>query len=219
MSDATPSELQRLLAQEFERRGWHYDLTVGRELVKEIEQRHEVDPQALAKRVPTTYLAQNRATWQDVALAIEAAVGGRTPRRGMETPATLVINDNRYSLNLGAGAEISGGAVNVGSTQINVQVNASKDDVLAAVSALVASGLAGGWNADAASELAQVIDARADIRLDDVERVTREVAETNAPDAGRVRTLLTAIATSTISGVLGTGISAGLGQILAHLPF
>jgi len=216
MSDATPSALQRLLAEEFERRGWHYDLAIGRELVEEIERRQRVDVQALARRVPATYLDQNRATREDLAQAIESAVGGRRPVE--EEPTTLIINDNRYSLNVGPGAEISGGTFNVGAgTQINVQLNAPKDEVLTAVSALVRSGLAGDFNAAAAAALAGIIDTRADVTLDDIASVTREAAVTADPDVGRVRGFLAQIATSAVGGALGTGMSAGLGQVLAHL--
>lgn len=217
MSDSSPSELQRLLAHEFERRGWHYDLTIGRTLVEEIERRGEIDSQALAQQVPVTYLDRNHAQRRDIAEAIESAIGGRRPVADAGT-TTLVINDNRYSLSLGAGAQITGSNVNVGGAQINVQGNASKDEVLAAAAALVRSGLAGHWNSEAATELARVIDTRDDITFSDIEELTREVADVEQADSHRVRGLLSAIATNAVGGALGTGMAAGLGQVLAHLP-
>ena len=62
MNDATPGELQRLLAAKFGNRGWEWDLVEGRKIVEAIEKRGEVDPDALAERISSTYLDRNGAT-------------------------------------------------------------------------------------------------------------------------------------------------------------
>jgi hypothetical protein len=77
--------------------------------------------------------------------------------------------------------------------------------------------LAGDWNAEAARELAAVVDARDDVGYDDIEHVTIEVAAED-PEPGRIRGLLKTIAANAIGGAMGTGISAGLGQVLSQLP-
>jgi hypothetical protein len=214
----TPAAMQRLLATEFERHGWDYDLSVGRDILEEAERRGEVDGTALAKRVSAEFLARNGASREDLAVAIESAIGGRQLKREAEQ-TTIVINDNRYQVNLSGGSQIKSSKLNVGDgTQINVDVKASKENVLAAVEALLRSGLTETWNADAARDLASVIDEREDIDVEDVREITTEVVRAEQPKQGRVRTMLNEIAVSGLGGALSTGISSGLGELIGQLP-
>jgi hypothetical protein len=218
VSDTTPAQMQRLLATEFERRGWDYDLSVGRDILEEAERRGEVDGAALSKRVSAEFLGRNRASREDVADAIESAIGGRRLKRDAEG-ATIVIKDNRYQVNLSGGSQIKNSKLNIGDgTQINVDVKASKENILTAVEALLVSGLTETWNADAARDLASVIDEREDIDVEDVREITTEVVKAEQPKQGRVRTMLNEIAVSGLGGALSTGISSGLGELIGHLP-
>lgn len=218
MTDSTPAELQRLLAAEFDRQGWEYDLSVGRQLVDEIERRGEVDGRKLTHSLPAEFFERNRTSRADVAAAIERAVGGQTLKRETRS-ATVVITDNRYQVNLGAGSQITNSKLNVGDgIQINVDIDASRDDVLAAVEAILRAALAGNWNEDAARDLASLIDERDDIDFDDVRQLTMEVVQAEQPNQGRVKELLGNLATGGLAGALGTGISAGLGELISQLP-
>lgn len=221
MSDTSPSELQRLIAAEFDRQHWEYDLSVGDSLVAEIERTGEVVPDKLVQGLPAAFFQRNRTSRELVASAIGRAVGGRTPKRP-EAPAhqTLVFDNSRhYEVKLGKGAQITNSHLNVGEgTQINVSVQASKDDVLAAVEALLRAGLAGDWNVGAAHELATVIDGRGDVGYEEVQSVTAEVVQADQPKQGRVKELLLKIATSGLGGALATGISAGAGELIHQLP-
>jgi hypothetical protein len=207
MSEATPAELQTLLSGEFENRGWEYDMTVGRDLVGEVERRGIVDPSALAARVSSTWLARNDATREQVAAAIEGAIGGRTPRPEEREPTTLIINDNRHQLHMGAGAQIVNSQVNVGGTQINVRADSPKDEVLAGVAALVRAGLQDNWNGDAARELGAVIDSREDLALADIEATVAEVVEEESPEPGRARRMIESISAQGLGGALAIGIT------------
>lgn len=213
MAEATGQELQRLIADEFGRQGWDYDLTVGRGLVEQVESDGRVDPDRLAQTVSSTFLEKNSATRDAVAGAIRSAIGGLTLRIENPTVTTLVVNGNNYSLNLGAGARVSGN-VNMGGTQIVVAESAAKADVLDGVAALIRAGLAGDLNGDAARALADAVAARNDIQMSDVEEVAIEVVEADKPSASRVRTLLASLATQSVSGALGLGLASGLGQAL-----
>lgn len=218
MSDATPAELQTAIAAEFERQGWEYDLNVGRGLVARIEQTGEVDAPKLAQHLPSTFLERNGVTREVVAMAIARALGGRTPVRE-EASATIVIADNRYQVNLGAGARITGSNLNVGDgTQLNIHASASKADVMAAVEAILRSGLVGRFNAEAARELASVLEQRSDIGLDDIQTVTTEVIDARQPDQGRAKEFLNDVAVAGLGGAFGTGIAAAVGAALPHLP-
>jgi hypothetical protein len=218
VSEATPAELQRLLAGEFENRGWEYDMTVGADLVGEIERRGAVEPEALAARISGTWLTRNGATREQVAAAIQRAIGGRTPKPD-ELAVTVLNSDNRsYSLHVEAGAQITGSQVNLGGTQINIRADAPKEDVLAGVVAIVRAGLAGNWDGDAARELGAVIDARGDIVLADVEAVVSEVVEDEPPEPGRARRMIESISTQGLGGALGTGISAVVGALIRNPP-
>ncbi len=113
MSDATPAAIQRLLAAEFERHGWEYDLTVGREIVEEAERRGTVNGGDLAKGISADFLARTGASRDEIADAIDRAIGGRTRKREEQTKTTVVINDNRYQVNLGQGARIADSKLNM----------------------------------------------------------------------------------------------------------
>jgi hypothetical protein len=218
MTKATPAEMQRLIADAFDRQGWEYDLTLGRTLVAEIERAGGVDAEALARHVPAAFIERNRTSRSSVAAAIERAVGDRQVKPEA-AQATVVINDNRYQVNVSGASQISNSRLNVGDgTQINVDVNASKENVLAAIEALLRSGLTDAWNADAARDLASVIDQRDDIDVEDVREITTEVVKAERPKQGRVRTMLNEIAVSGLGGALSTGISSGLGEFIAQLP-
>lgn len=218
MNAATATELQRLLAGEFERRGWEWDIAESRGIVEAIVGHGAVDAQRLARGVSSTYLQRVGATRGDVADAIERAIGGRVLRPEAREATTLIVNDNRYALSMGPGAQITGGAaVNLGGTQINIQAEASRDEVLKAVGALVRAGLSGDWNPDAAGELGAAIEARNDIALEDVQEVVAEIGD--APEQGRVNRMLSDIATQGLGGALGTGISSALGALLRNPPF
>ena len=202
--------MQRLLAEEFERQGWTYDLATVPRILEEVSQTGTGDPQRLAAQVPADFLARSGTTRAQVADAIGRAIGGKVLEIERDAGTTLVFND--HSITLGAGAHVSGGNLNTGS-QVVVQANSDKADVLTAVAALVTAGLQGEWSPEAASELAQLIDSRADITVEDVRDTTVQAAEEVGSEPGRVQTLLTQIATGAMSGALGTGISAGLGSL------
>lgn len=218
MTTITPAEFQRLIATEFGRRGWDYDLTVGRELLGRVERDSPIDGLKLAEGLSATFLERNRATRGDIADALRRAVGGRTLSGGQES-TTLVINDNRYQVNLGAGAHISGSVLNVGrGSQIVVGTNATKSEVLAAVEAIVRAGLDGEWNNAAAADLATVIQKRSDVDLEDVRKVTTDVGRAEKPNRERAAGFMKEVAASGLGGALGVGISAGLGELISQLP-
>jgi hypothetical protein len=220
MTDASPSEMQRLIAAEFDRQRWEYDLSVGETIVAEIERAGEVVPDKLVQRLPAEFFQRNRTSRDLVAAAVDRAVGGRTPKRLEPTHNTLVFDNSRhYDLKVGKGAQITNSPINVGEgTQINVSLQASKDEILAAVEALLRAGLAGDWNNDAARDLATVIDNRDDMGYEDVQELTAEVVRDEHPKQGRVKELLLKIATGGIGGALATGISAGAGELIHQLP-
>jgi hypothetical protein len=220
MTDASPNELQRLIAAEFDRQRWEYDLTVGERIVAEIERAGAVVPDKLAGQLPAEFFQRNRTSRDLVAAAIGRAVGSRTPKRPEPVSSTLVFDNSRhYEVTFGKGAQITNSQLNVGEgTQINVSVQASKDDVLGAVEALLRAGLAGDWNEGAARELATVIDSREDVGYEDVQVVTAEVVQAEQPKQRRLKELLLKIATSGLGGALATGISAGAGELIHLLP-
>jgi len=220
VTDATPADLQRALAHEFERRGWEYDMAVGTDIVQEVERRGAVDPPVLAQQLSGTWLEQNRTTRDDVAGAIARAFGGLTPTRGAPSDVALSIDNRSYTLRMESGSQITSSQVNVGGTQINIQPGVSKDEILAGVRALLQAGLGGDWNPEAAADLAATIEARDDIGFEDIEALAVEIAETASepPDEGRVRSMLSSITEQGVGGALATGISAGLGWLIRNPP-
>jgi hypothetical protein len=135
-------------------------------------------------------------------------------------PTTIVIGGNNYQVNVGAGASVVNTNLNVGEgTQIIASAVADKQDVLLAVEAIVRAGLAGDWNKDAAKELASVVSDRSDLDYEDVQTVVSEVVKAEQPTKQRAKDLLGRIAASGLGGALATGITAGVGEAITHLPF
>lgn len=220
MSEATRTDLQRALADEFGHRGWEYDMAVGEDIVSGLERSSSADSGALAAHISSTWIEKNRATRDQVANAIERAIAGRTLARDEAAGVTLNTDNRSYTLTMESGSQITGSQVNLGGTQINVRADGPKEDVLAGIAALIKAGLQGDWNPDAARELATAVEGRDDIGFQDVEAVANEVAEaTDSPDPGRVRTMLASIAQEGIGGALGTGIVAGISWLLHNPAF
>lgn len=214
----TPAEFQRRLAEEFDRRGWHYDLSVGREALSSIPDGEAIDGTRVARAVSQTFLERNGVSRTDVADAIDRAVGGHAVSKALVS-STLVINDNRYQVNLGEQSRIDGSAINVGSgTQINVNASVGADEILRAVEAMVRAGVAGEWNQEAARDLASLIEARGDVSFEDVHDKVVEVVTSERPRREAVKAFLKDVAAGGIGGALGTGISAALGEIMGQLP-
>lgn len=210
---ATRAELQRALAAEFERQDWPYEHDVAPALLDEIERSGATDGHALAGRVSADFLDRHGIARQQMALVLDRTLGGKTVERERSVVTSLVINDNRHAIQIGDHAQVTASALNAGGNQLVIQANTSKHDVLAAVSALVRDGLACEWNAEAARDLNKVIDARADVTIEDVREIATEAARVEQPESGRVKALVTKISTGAISGALGTGIVAALGAL------
>jgi hypothetical protein len=219
MTVATPAELQRLIAATFNSQGWEYDLAVGPQLVEGIRARGRVDANQLVQILPATFFERNRVSKDLVATALESALGDRTFEEEARVPTTLVIGGNNYQMNVGEGASVVNSNLNVGEgTQIVASADADKQDVLLAVEAIVRAGLAGEWNEDAAEDLAMVVSDHSDLDYEDVQRIASEVVKTERPTKQRAKELLARIAANGLGGVLATGITAGLGEAITHLP-
>jgi len=91
MTQQDLTTIQRLLAEEFEHRGWTYDLGTGGRIAEAIAGLDSVDPSALASSVTLRSLARTAPTRADVAAAI-ANVLGRVPvERGGRTGMRILF--------------------------------------------------------------------------------------------------------------------------------
>lgn len=208
-------EMQRLLAAAFGHLGWEYDLETARRIVEEVERRGSVDPERLAGTVGAEFLARNGTSREHVAEVIESALAHVVPRPDTDAVTSLVVNNNTFVV--GAGAAITNSPVNVGGAQINVDLDRSPDNLLAAVEALVRAGIRGHWNADAARELEAALSGQDDVRFEDIERLTVEVVNAEQPTVRGAASFLRDVATAGLGGALGPGIIAGVSQLIQTL--
>lgn len=89
MNEPKAALVQRLIAAEFERRGWEYDLNVGRQLAEAIEVGSHRDASSLAKLVPRDFLAKARASRSEVTAAVTRVLELEAQsQRGMLRPAS-----------------------------------------------------------------------------------------------------------------------------------
>jgi hypothetical protein len=209
---ASRAELQRSLAAAFEAQGWPYEHAFAPALFEHMEKLGASDGATLAQHVSADFLDRHHITREHMGRVLDKAIGGQTLERDAPSETTLVFTDNRYSIQIGDHSQVSNSTLNTGN-QIIVQASASKDDLLEAVSALVRGGLSDDWNDDAAQQLAQVIDGRDDIMIEDVRDAARAAAEAEQAEPGKVKALLTRISVGATSGALGTGIVAALGAL------
>lgn len=217
MTDVTAVSLRSRIAAEFDRRGWPYEPGLAERLLADLQSGTSLESAVLAQRFPADYLDRNNIDRGQLTAAL-ADLDGLTFVAAPSTQ-TLVVNDNRYQVNLSDQAQINSSNLNLGGSQINVTVETQKQDVLAALRLLLASAFAGDWNDAAFIDLAQLIDKRGDITVEEIRSLTAEAGVEQQADAGRIRQLLDKVAAGTLTGVLTTGLSAGLGQLLSNPPF
>jgi hypothetical protein len=221
MTDITPADLRSRIAAEFDRRGWPYEPDTAQRLLSGSSPGESIDATALAARLPADYLDRNGID-RDLLAAALADLGGLTLAAVPASQAvTITINDERYQVNMLGKAKIEGSNLNLGGTQVNVDVDvdASRSEVLAGAEALVRAGLGGEWDPAAAEALAAVVDERGDISAADLNELTREVATAERADPGRIRAFLEQVALSAASSKVASGITSGLAYLLANPPF
>lgn len=210
---ADRAELQRRLASEFAAQGWSYEHDLAPALLDSVERGGAADGETLVRRVPADYLDRHNIAREQMVRVLDRALGDQTIEAGSGGTTSVVINDNRYSISVGAEASVSNSQLNTAGNQLVVQAETSKEDVLATAIALVRAGLTGDWNDAAARDLGEVIDSRADIDIEDVREIVRQVVEEEKPEKARIKELVTKISTSAISSALSTGIIAALGTL------
>lgn len=212
------AELQRRLATEFERQGWPYEPDIGPALLDYIGQTGPADGATLAQRVSADFLERHRISRDQMAAALDRAVGAATVEREDASSVTLNFTDNRYAVQVSDGGSVVNSTVNTAGTQLVVAASSSRDEVLAAVATLVRAGLDGEWDEDQVRSLSELVDARDDIGFEEVRAITmsavRDAPSTaDFPLADRAKVLVGEVSTGAISGALGTGIVAALGAL------
>jgi hypothetical protein len=218
MSESTPAALNTALAEEFDRQGWEYDLTLGTQLVSLVEERGRVDSGALSREVPAAFLHRNRTTRENVAAAIERAIGGRTPIPVPPpvSPVSIISHGDTYQLNIDH-SQISGSSFNLGSgTLINIDAGAEKDDLLTALGALVSAALSGDWNSGAAQAIGQAIEQQGELTVAEARAAVLEAGQGQDLDRSRISELIEKVAVSGVGNFLSTALGLGLGDLL-HL--
>lgn len=218
MSELTPGQMRTRLAAELDRSGYDYDAPIISDIVETIARDGAVHAQRLAEIVTTTYLTRNGTDRQKMADVIAGALGASRPT-AEPASATVSIREGDTNYNLQLTDHVQVGALNVGSgTQVVVDASADRDAVLAAVAALVQSGLRDGWDQQSAQALATRIGQRDDVTMTDIQEITAEVIESEQPKQSRARALLEKVAVGGLGGALGTGLAAGVGAIIQQLP-
>jgi hypothetical protein len=210
---ANRAELQRRLAGEFVAQGWPYEHDLAPALLDSVESDGASDGAALIRKVPADYLDRHGIAREQMVRVLDRALGGQTIEAGSAAATLIVINNNPYSINIGDAASVSNSQLNTAGNQMVVQAETSKEDVLATAMTLVRAGLTGDWNDAAARDLSEVIDGRADIGIEDIREMVRQVIEDDKPEKGRVKALVEKISAGAITGALSTGIIAALGAL------
>lgn len=215
----TRARMRSRLATEWEAMGWEWDMQVGGLILDRIEMDQAVTPETLAVALPESYLARYRTDRETLAEVIDRAIGGETVEgeKKQHPGLTILVHGDNHMLSFGDNAQLDGSHLNVGAgSQINLDAGADKKDLLLALRALVASGLAGEWDSRAAAAIGRVVDETGVLTVDDVRGAVIETGEAQGVDRSRVQELIERIATGGLGGFLSTALTAGLSD-LAHL--
>jgi hypothetical protein len=210
---ADRAELQRRLAGEFSAQGWPYEHNLAPALIDSIERNGPSDGSALVRKVPTDYLDRHGIERPQMIAVLDRALGGQSVEARAGNTTSVIINDNRFAIQVGEGASVANSQLNTAGNQMVVQAESSKEDVLATAMTLVRAGLSGDWNEAAARELSELIESRSDISIEDVREMVRQVADEDKPEKGRIKAFVSEVSTSAVAGVLSTGIIAALGAL------
>jgi hypothetical protein len=219
MSEETPTRIETLIAGEFDRQGWQWEPGIGGSLIGEAERLGAVEGTALAERVPADFLQRNRTTREMVAAAIDRVAGGFVPVPEVDEPSVQITvqSGDSYMVNFGPGANIQNSPFNIGpGRQILVNSQSTSEELGAALGALVAGGLAGEWDEDAARAIGAAIENQGKLSLDEAKTAVFEAGKELAPRPSRIREFTEKVAVSGLGGFITTAISLGLSD-LHHL--
>lgn len=214
--------MRAALAAEWEANGWGWDLQIGGLILDRIAAEGKVDPEGIAATLPSAYLARYGTDREEISEAISRAIGNEIFEvEPAQATSTVIVGGATYNLSfeLSEQARIENSSFNVGSgTQINLDVDATREDLLSALQALVAAGLSGNWDESAAQALGAAIEQRGDLNAEEVRDATLEAGRATGAEPSRVRALLEKVAVGAATSTLGSGLTAGLGLLLQNLP-
>jgi hypothetical protein len=210
---ATRAELQRRLSDAFSGQGWPYEAVVREGVLARVERAGAVSGDELSHCVPPDYLDRHGMTREQMARVLDQAVGGQSLIPEQTGATTIQITDNRHAVIVGDHVTVTDSTINTGN-QMTTGAEASRDEILAAVGALLRAGFEDRWDDPAASDLSRVIDTRDDVTLEDVRGTAIEVARAENVEPGKVKALIGKISTGAASGLMSGGIIAALGALL-----
>lgn len=209
---ASRAELTRAATAVFKGQGWLLEQGLLPPVIDEIEKQGPADGAALAAVISGDYLDRHGISRAQMATVLGQALGGRSLDSEPAKQSTTVIYDNRNSIQIN-NSQVSGSQLNTGQ-QIQVNADASRDDIRTAIAALVSAGLAGDWNPQAAQALGEVIEAREDIDFAEIRDVAQKAGAPQQADPGKIKAFLTQVGTSVASSTLTQAIIAGVGAAL-----
>jgi len=219
MTRLTPADLESLLALEFDRQGWQYELGLGKNLVVAAVDHGSVDGATLSALVPSEFFSRNCATREHLAAAIDRVAGG-APIAAEVVPPSIQItvqSGDSYTVDIGAGANFQNSPLNVGpGTQLQVNSQSTSGELTTVLGALVAAGLGGEWDQSAARAIGASIEEQGKLSLEEAKAAVLEAGKEIAPEASRIREFTEKVAVSGLGSFLTTAISLGLGDLL-HL--
>jgi hypothetical protein len=202
----TSRELVRIVAADFDRRGWRDEDELALAIATQADRGQELDPAAAAGLAPESFLAANGTDANALEAALRALFSGRTFAEADRSGPTFVDQ----SITIGDNNTISGN-VNAGGNQIGLTNNTPPAELLSALTAFTTTATSDGFS-PAELELLDRLLALRDVDPQQVEAAVREgIGE---PEPGHLARFRDAVAASTTSGVAVQAILAVAGALL-----
>jgi hypothetical protein len=219
MTQLTPAHFESLLAAEFDRQGWQYELGLGKNLVVAAVDHGSVDGAKLSALVASGFFSRNGATPEHLAAAIDRVAGGAQIATEVAAPSIQITvqSGDSYTVDIGAGANFQNSPLNIGpGNQLQINSQSTSDELTTALGALVAAGLGGEWDEKAARAIGASIEEQGKLSLEEAKAAVLEAGKEVGPEPSRIREFTEKVAVSGLGSFLTTAISLGLGDLL-HL--
>jgi hypothetical protein len=200
------------LGDEFERRGWDDDDHLALAITRAASAARSLDATSAATLASSLYLARNNIDLATLQRAIAAVFAGMTLREP-DYDETRAVADVHNSIQISGDRNVVSN-VNLGGRVFSLSMGSPKEEVLAAVEALVGDALSSGLSADDLLAISQMIDGRQDLAGAELEQAVLGTIREVGPEPGRLAEFRDAVLTSAASGILVQAIIAAAGAAL-----
>lgn len=203
----TSRELVRVIAADFDRRGWGDRDGLALAIASQAEREQRLDSSSAVARAPQSFFSENGTSAGALGAALKEIFAART-LVDADRPGPTFVDQ---SVTIGDNNSISGD-INAGGNQVHLSNHTSPAELLSSFEKFVGIAASEGF-APRELELLDRLLAAQDLDSGDVEAAARTGIEASAAEPGRLAKFRDTVAASASSGLAVQGILAALGAL------